>query len=254
MKHGEFVWYDLVTTDLAAAEAFYKSVVGWEASDSGLPGAKYMILSIGDKPIGGMMAIPAEAGQMPPAWNAHVAVDDVDAAAAKAASLGGKVLRGPENIPEVGRFAVIADPHGAVIMIFKGSMENPPPKPEPMSPGSFGWHELMAGDLDSAWEFYASMFGWTKDEPFDMGEMGIYQLFSVGGQQVGGMMTKPADMPAPPFWLYYINVEAIDAAVQRVAAAGGRVVLEPMEVPGGSWIVQCLDPQGAMFAMAATKR
>jgi len=87
----------------------------------------------------------------------------------------------------------------------------------------------------------------------DMGPMGIYQLFATGDGPVGGMMTKPPQIPTP-FWTYYFNVEAVDAPVARVTQGGGKVVNGPMQVPGGSWIVQCFDPQGAFFAMVGPKR
>ena len=123
----------------------------------------------------------------------------------------------------------------------------------PGTPGHIGWHELHAGNGESAFAFYAGLFGWTKAEAMDMGPMGIYQIFATGGAPIGGMMTKTPDTPAP-FWLYYFNVEAIDAAIARVTAAGGRIALDPHQVPGGSWIAQCIDPQGAMFAMVGGKR
>ena len=120
-------------------------------------------------------------------------------------------------------------------------------------PGHFSWHELFAGELAGAFAFYADIFGWTRDQAIDMGPMGTYQLFATGGAATGGMMTKMPAMPSP-FWLYYVNVDAIDAAVARVNKAGGSIVNGPHEVPGGSWIVQCLDPQRAMFALVAPKR
>lgn len=86
-----------------------------------------------------------------------------------------------------------------------------------------------------------------------MGPMGMYQTFATGGAAVGGMMGKMPEAPAS-FWLYYFNVEALDAAVARVTLGGGKTLMEPQQVPGGSWIVQCLDPQGALFAMVAEKR
>jgi hypothetical protein len=112
---------------------------------------------------------------------------------------------------------------------------------------------LHAGDGASAFAFYSGLFGWTKAEAVDMGPMGIYQTFASGGAAIGGMMTKMPDAPAP-FWLYYFNVDAIDAAVARAKDSGGSIVLEPHQVPGGSWIAQCLDPQGALFAMVAARR
>ena len=86
-----------------------------------------------------------------------------------------------------------------------------------------------------------------------MGAMGTYQIFNIKGQQAGGMMKKMDQEPAA-HWLYYITVDAIDAAQDRVKSAGGQVINGPMEVPGGSWIINGLDPQGAMFALVAPKR
>jgi uncharacterized protein len=87
----------------------------------------------------------------------------------------------------------------------------------------------------------------------DMGPMGIYQMFAFGGEAIGGMMTKPPSMPAP-CWMYYFNVDGIDAAKARVETGGGAILNGPMEVPGGHWIVQCRDPQGAMFCLVAPRR
>jgi predicted enzyme related to lactoylglutathione lyase len=112
---------------------------------------------------------------------------------------------------------------------------------------------LHACDGASAFAFYAGLFGWTKAEAVDMGAMGIYQTFATGGAPIGGMMTKTPQTPAP-FWLYYFNVEAVDAAMARVKDAGGQIIHGPMQVPGGSWIAHCLDPQGAIFALVGSKR
>ena len=172
--------------------------------------------------------------------------------AEQAKRLGGGVLVPPGDIPNVGRFAVIFDPHKAPIAVFKGSgtMSETPFKPN--TPGRVGWHELMAGDWKSAFEFYSKLFGWQKAEAMDMGPMGTYQLFSAGGETLGGMMTKPETVPHP-FWTYYFNVEGINAAAARVTKGGGKILGGPMEVPGGGWIVQCMDPQGAMFALFGKK-
>jgi uncharacterized protein len=158
----------------------------------------------------------------------------------------------PTDIPNIGRFAMVADPQGAVFNLFKPVSDMPPPPPDPATPGLVGWHELMAADGEKAFAFYADLFGWTKDEAIDMGAMGRYQLFAAGGAAIGGMMTKPADVPAP-FWGYYFQVDAIGAALERLKAASGKVINGPMEVPGGSWIVQGVDPQGAMFSLVSRK-
>lgn len=125
------------------------------------------------------------------------------------------------------------------------------PVPEPMSQGHVGWHELMAVDWTAALPFYQELFGWTKAEAIDIGEMGIYQLFALGDRSIGGMFNKPAAVPVP-FWLYYVSVGPIDAAAARVTSSGGQILNGPMEVPGGMWIVQCRDPQGAIFALVGS--
>jgi predicted enzyme related to lactoylglutathione lyase len=253
--HGRFVWYDVMTTDTKAAESFYRQVIGWDAKDSGMPDHSYTLLSMGPSTVGGLMPIPQDARKagVRPAWMGYIGVDNIDAYAKRVMSAGGAIHRGPEDIPGIGRFAVAGDPHGAGFMLFQGtSSEAPPPTPAG-TPGHVGWHELHAGDGQTAFAFYSGLFGWTKAEAMPMGDMGVYQIFAIDGTPAGGMMTKMPQSPAP-FWLYYFNVEALDPAIERVKNGGGQIANGPMEVPGGSWIAQCFDPQGAMFAMVAPKR
>jgi predicted enzyme related to lactoylglutathione lyase len=249
-----FVWYDLMTTDPAAAEAFYRAVVGWNAKIWGETGA-YTLVGPGDAMVAGIMALPdavLAAGGMP-GWLGYVAVADVDAATAELAQAGGAVHKPPTDIPEVGRFSVVADPQGAVFQLFTPLAGDNPPVVAPGTPGHIGWHELYAVDWAAVFDFYADRFGWTKADAIDMGPMGTYQLFAAGGVPIGGMMNKPEMIPRP-FWGFYFNVPEIDAAAARVAENGGMVLMGPQEVPGGAWIVQCVDPQGAVFALTAPTR
>jgi uncharacterized protein len=250
-----FVWYDAMTSDLKAAETFYTQVLGWAAKDAGMLDRRYTIVSAGMAMVGGLMPITAEAAAMgaKPCWTGYVGVPDVDAFAQRVKAEGGAVHRPPKDIPGVGRFAVVADPQGAVFILFKGNGQSDQTPAAPGAPGTIGWHELYANDGASAFAFYAKLFGWTKTEDLDMGAMGVYQMFATGGPAVGGMMTKPPEVPMP-YWLYYFNVDAIDAAMARVTQQGGKVLMGPHEVPGGQWILQCQDPQGAMFALVAPKR
>lgn len=250
-----FVWYELMTTDMDAAERFYRDVVGWRVKDSGLTDRRYSILSAGEIPVGGLMALPqhvADAGGRP-SWMGYVGVGNVDDHAARVRQAGGAIHRGPEEIPGAGRFAIVADPQGANFALFQGPPGQPPPTAPAGTPGHAGWNELYAANWQEAFAFYAGLFGWQKDQAVDMGPMGIYQLFAAGGPAIGGMMTKTPEFPSP-VWLFYWNVEAIDAAAARVTGKGGKVLNGPMQVPGGSWIVQCSDPQGAMFALVAPHR
>ncbi len=250
----KFVWYDVMTTDMKAAEKFYTRVIGWDAKDSGMPGQSYTLFSAGTTMVGGLMPIPDDARKagVPPAWMGYIGVDDVDAYAARVKKAGGAIHRAPEDIPGVGRFAVAADPHGAGFMLFTPNSDQQPAPVAPGTPGHIGWHELCAGDRETAFAFYSGLFGWTKAEAVES-PAGLYQTFATGGAPVGGMMTKPPQVPQPG-WLFYFNVDAIDAAIGRVKAHGGEVLHGPMQVPGGSWIAQCRDPQGAMFAVVANKQ
>jgi uncharacterized protein len=247
-----FLWYELLTPDVAAAKAFYGAVVGWTMSDGGQPGMPYTIVSAGTHGVGG---IAEAAAGMPSHWVGYLGVDDTDATARRIADAGGRVLREPDDIPQVGRFAAVADPGGAVFMLLTPlPRHDVPPPAEPGTPGTIGWHELYAGNgQEAAFAFYAEQFGWQTLDSLDMGPMGQYRIFGIDGVQLGGMMDKPAEMPASA-WTFYIDVDGIDAATERLAAHGGRVLMGPHEVPGGSWIVQATDPQGVPFAMVAARR
>lgn len=255
MDH-RFVWYDLLTTDLDAAMAFYSDVAGFAHADSGMPGP-YNILSAGGVNIGGAMQLTDEMRQMglPPCWLGHIGVDDIEATVAKVAELGGTIHRPPTDIPGVGRFAVVGDPQGAGFHLFQPNADRPPAPPIPAGTvGKVGWRELLAVDWEAVWPFYEQAFGWKKNDTVDMGPMGKYQLWrAYGDDPDGGMFTKPPEIPVP-HWLYYFVVHGADAAAERIKAGGGEVLMGPHEVPGGGWIVQARDPQGAVFAVLSNDR
>lgn len=257
--HGKFIWCELMTSDTEAAGRFYSAVVGWSVKAMPMgEGMTYHLFEIGEGDkcpgIGGMMTLPAElAGHVPPNWSGYVAVDDVDRTAQAFEAGGGMIHRQPEDIPGVGRFAVVADPHGAVINIMTPlPMDDMPMAPEG-APGTVGWYELYADNLEEAFDFYAGIFGWTRDHDHDMGSMGVYRIFAEHGKAIGGMMARPEGVPVP-CWVYYFNVDGLDAALSRVTAVGGRIVNGPMEVPGGSWIAHCTDPQGAFFCLVSMRK
>lgn len=252
---GRFVWHELMTSDTRAATAFYADVIGWTIEDSGMPGLDYLIASAGKDMVAGIMTMPphAAAGGAKPAWLGYIAVDEVDVAAVHLSAHGGTLHRAPEDIPGVGRFAVVSDPHGAVFCLFHSDT----PGGEAvklMAPGHVGWNELMCADVEEAMAFYHRLFHWQKDTAMDMGPLGTYQMFAVGGNAIGGMMRKPPEMPGPHRWQYYFTVEGLDAAGERVKAGGGQVLDQPMEVPGGAWIIPCVDPQGASFSLVSMTR
>jgi predicted enzyme related to lactoylglutathione lyase len=248
---GKFIWYELHTGDPAAARTFYEDVVGWTLSEADGENAGYTILSAGERGVGGIAACEERSKT---GWTAYVAVADADAAAARIAAAGGEVRHGPADIPDVGRFATIADPQGAVLRLLAPRGDGEMAPLDRMAPGNVGWHELYTTDWEAAFGFYSAQFGWAKDQTMDMGAMGTYQLFAAeeGGEAIGGMMNM-ADLPKPA-WGFYFVVEGVDAAAERVKQAGGQVVMGPMEVPDGSFVIQGRDPEGEMFALVSKTR
>jgi hypothetical protein len=244
---GRFVWYDLLTTDTKAAAAFYGEVVGWKTQ--AWEGSHYTLWVGSQGPLGGVMELPDEAKKMgaPPHWMANVTVADVDKSAARARELGGKVHREPSDIPSVGRFAVIADPQGASLSIFKPA--DAMGGQDTTKPGAFCWNELLTTDAKAGFAFYHELFGWEHLLDHDMGPMGTYLIYGRGGERLGGMFTMPREMKAPPSFLYYVQVASLEAALACAKRLGAKVLNGPMEVPGGAHVVTLLDPQGAAFSL-----
>jgi uncharacterized protein len=252
-SHGRFLWYELMTSDPKAAKAFYAEVVGWRVREAA-PAMAYSLFLAGEQPVCGLADLPVEAraAGIKPHWIGYVGVDDVDATAARITHLGGTVHGPPMDVPNISRFSVVADPQTAAFALFKWQNPDHDPLPDPDTAGGVGWHELLAADCEKALAFYRELFGWEKAGA-DVDAMGTYQLFSAGGQIIGGMFTKPAMAPTP-FWLFFFTTGDIDAAAQRVHACGGQILEGPMATSGGRRVVRCLDPQGATFALTGGER
>jgi uncharacterized protein len=247
-SQGNFVWYELVTSNIPAAEAFYGRVVGWDAQAFEGGGEPYKILSMKGKGVGGLMRLPE--GMSQPFWMGYVGTSDIDAAVARWKDSGGSVHRA-FDIPNVGRIALVADPQGVGFAMIQGASDRSSEAFDQSAPGHGNWHELHTTDSQAAFDFYAGQFGWTKGAALDMGPMGTYQLFEANGVQIGGMMNS-SNFPRP-MWLYYFGTGNIDDAAKRVTDNGGAILHGPSEVPGGGFIIQARDPQGAMFALVGRR-
>jgi predicted enzyme related to lactoylglutathione lyase len=254
--HGRFVWYVLLTTDIEAAKAFYTKVVGWGTRDASMPGMPYTVFTAGETAVSGVTDLPKHGRGERPGWMGYVSVNDVGATADRIKQLGGAIYVEPQEIlnfnrfsviHNVSRFSVVADPQMAMLALFQWLRPDQEQTVDLRTRGCVGWHELYAADHEKAWDFYSELFGWQKAGAL-IDEVGKYQLFSAGGQTIGGIDTKPPTVPLP-FWLYYFNVGDIDAAVERVKAGSGQILTGPIQVPSGNWIVHCADPQGAIFAL-----
>jgi predicted enzyme related to lactoylglutathione lyase len=247
--YGRFVWYELMTTDMTAAKVFYASVVGWGAQDASTPRMAYALFTVSKAFVSGLVGLSEDARKLgaTPRWVGYVGVDDVDAAVDRVKRRGGAVHVPPTDVSDLSRFSIVADPQMASLALIKWLRPNQQQTAELGKPGRVGWHELHSTDVEKAFAFYGELFDWQKADA-DTGPLGTYQLFSAAGQTIGGMFTMPPT-GSIPFWLYYFNVGDIDVASERVRAGGGQVIEGPLELPGGSWIARCMDPQGAMFAL-----
>jgi hypothetical protein len=250
---GRPVWYELMTTDTEAAEKFYKNVIGWTSEP--FPGAQnpYTVFKRSPKDqVAGLMPRP-DGMNMPPFWAMYVAVPSLDEAVTHIKRLGGSALSGVIDVPTVGRLQMMKDPQGAAFYIIQPTPREERPETPPQV-GDASWHELMTTDAPAAMKFYGDLFGWQPGEAMDMGDQGKYHIFNRPHGMIGGMMNKPPAMATvPPHWMIYFRVPDINAAVERVKANGGQILNGPMEVPGGSKIVNAMDPQGAGFSLHELK-
>ena len=243
--HGSPVWYELATNDLPAARRFYAAVLGWSVVDSGMPGMEYLLAKEGETNVAGIYGADQAS-----AWTLYFAVTDCDAAVAQALATGATVLVPPGDVPGTGRFAVLADPQGAPFGLLQ---------PIPMEDGSIGgafdqnrdghgnWHELVCPDPKAGLKYYMDLFGWTLEQSMPMGPDFIYHIFACNGVQIGGAFAP--DNPAAPYWKPYFGTASTSAMVKTVTEAGGTVLHGHDEVPGGTFTLQCRDPQGAIFAL-----
>jgi predicted enzyme related to lactoylglutathione lyase len=251
---SDFVWYEFHTPDAASAAAFYSAVLGWGTHDAGRSDRSYTFVTVGNIPIGGLLQKPAAsfANGAKPGWMGYIAVDDLDKTVKRVQQAGGIVHHAMEPIPGVGSFAVVADPQDAIFVLFQPNDASSQERPAPGTPGSAAWHDLAAIDWESDFNFYSSLFGWTKADAVPMGASGVYQLFATGGAPIGGMMNR-MDPAQSPGWFYYFHVDEIGAAVARVKQHGGTMTHGPSVVPGGQQIAHCLDPQGGAFGIVTPR-
>jgi predicted enzyme related to lactoylglutathione lyase len=250
---GRPLWYELMTTDMEAAAAFYSKIVGWTTTPFAGAGHPYTMFNrSGGIPVAGVMTTPAGVNA-PPFWAMYVGVPNLEEAAARVKALGGAECSPIIEVPTVGRMQMVQDPQGAAFYIYEPASADQPPEAA-ADVGEASWHELMTTDAAAAMTFYNALFGWQPGEPLDMGAMGKYHLFNRPHGMIGGMMNKGPEMAnVPPNWGIYFRVPDVAAAIARITANGGRVLNGPMEVPGGDLIVNAMDPQGAAFSLHARK-
>ncbi len=254
-----FIWYELMTSDTDAAIDFYTNVIGWTAADhpnSAAGGMRYVVLSAGQSGVGGILQLDEsmKGAGAKPMWVGYIHVDDADDAARRIKEAGGSIHVPPTDIPNVGRFAMAADPgHAPFYVMTPLPMEGPPPAPDG-TPGHFSWRELASSAGEKAsFDFYSGLFGWQTMQEMPMGAMGTYRIFGDGTDAWGGMMDKPQQMPTSR-WNFYATVDSVESAAEQVKARGGQVLMGPMQVPDNSFVIHAMDPQGAAFSLRSVNR
>lgn len=245
---GRFIWQELLCNDLTAATFFYSRVMQWKAQPFSQGSPYLMFTAIDGRSVAGAMRLSDEsrAAGIAPHWRGYIGAEDVDATVAQAASLGARVVQQAQDVPTVGRVALLADPEGATFGLFR-----PLPTAAPHDSGhkGFAWNELAARHRESALAFYQRLFGWELRAPMDMGGGFHYQTFGIGAQDFGGAYSIPAERAMPPAWCPYATGASADDTADRVLAAGGQVIHGPIDVPGGGRIVQFFDSQHALCAV-----
>lgn len=245
---GKFVWYELTTPDAAAARRFFADVLGWDSRDGSVPGIDYSLMSAAGCDVAGLMG---QQEGMPAAWLGYICVEDIDAAFTSAAAAGATPILPVSPIPGVGRFSILIDPTGAPFGLLEYAGEFPKPTiPNKGTRSNFWWRELHTGDREKAFAFYSGQFGWSEIDRMPMGPVEFYQIF--GDEIPRGGIFVDSDAKAP-HWLFYVWVEDVDATVEKIGKAGGKVLYGPSEVPGGAWIVSASDPQGVTFAVVGDR-
>jgi len=242
---GRFVWFDLMTTEPEKAIEFYTKVVGWGTTQWEGPSA-YTMWTNASMPLGGVMALPPESGA-PPHWLAYISSPDVDATASQAEALGGKTLVAPNDVPTVGRFAVMSDPQGAIFAIFTPAKQAPGHEGPPAQ-GEFSWHELATREQPAAYRFYETLFGWNKTNAMDMGPAGNYYILAKDGISRAGV-TGHLPKGVSPHWLPYVEVDDPDATIARAKKLGAKIPMAPEDIPGVGRFGIFQDPTGAVLAV-----
>jgi hypothetical protein len=252
-EKGRFVWNDLMTSDPEASLKFYTELFGWETREVEMGEmGKYTFIKAGGRENGGMVTMDPAQG-IPAHWLSYLTVDDVDELVRRAEELGLEVRFPPTDIPEVGRFSVVADPAGAVFAAFK-AIRPVPPTPDGTPPaGAFCWNELLTHDPAAAGEFYRAVCGWGVEE-VDMGDLGTYTLYQRDGREIAGMMQMPPDAQAPSMWLLYVAVDDVDDSAKKIGELNGTLFVPPKDIPNVGRFAVAADPTGATFAIYKSEK
>jgi predicted enzyme related to lactoylglutathione lyase len=246
---GTPCWVDLMTTDVEAANDFYRQLFGWQIEVGPPETGGYGMCLVNGRPVAGTMAMQ-EGNNHPPVWSTYLATEDADATMIAAEKAGATVLAPVMDVMQFGRMGVFQLPSGGAVGLWQSGTHHGFALSN--EPGAVAWNEFMTRDYEGAKSFYGEVFGYQYQEIEDAGFN--YATISLDGQRpIGGIGELPPGVPQhiPPHWRVYFEVADADAAAARTTELGGTVIQEPRDMPYGRW-VDLADPQGAMFSAIRT--
>ena len=244
-------YVELTCPDPHAAKGFYWPLLGWQFEDVDMGEAGvYVAVSVRGDSVAGITGQMPQLQGHPAFWGVYLAVDDVDAAAAKVEPAGGTVEAAPFDVLELGRMASIQDPTGVRVNLWQAGQSIGSVRVN--EPGCPIWHELTSPDLPRATAFYSAVLGveW-ESMPMETGD--DYTCLMVAGRPVGGAFPPQMD-GIPPHWDVYFNVEDCDATVARAVELGGSALVPAYDLLGVGRVAMVRDPQGALVAFLENPR
>ncbi len=248
---GRFVWCDLMATDPEAARRFYGALFPvWQLGARGEPEAGFQRIALSGRTIGSFVDLDPAYG-LPSHWVPYLTVRSVDEACARAKELGGTVHSAPMEMAGLGRFAVLADPQGAVFSPIEPAEELPEHN-GPMPAGAFCWLELLTTDAASAGGVLREGAGLVARRGPD-GRRALPPLPPRRARRRRhGADARGA--PDKPGWLAYVYTSDMDASVARVTELGGHLWRPVSHVPGVGQFAVAADPNGAKVALFRSER
>jgi predicted enzyme related to lactoylglutathione lyase len=252
-KHGEFCWHDLETARPAEAKKFYLDLFHWNTKDvpMGDGGQSYTVLTKKNENVAGLFPMPKESQSkgMNTHWNTYIAVDNIQESTKKAKSLGATLLAEPFKMGDQGYMAVIKDPTGATVNLWKST--NSEDSALVNEEGAPCWNELITQNLNQARDFYSKLFGWKIEA--QKGSKVPYYVAKLGSERIGGMIeTTPTlrnALPGPSTWITFFQVDACNRTAESAKKQGGTIVVEPTTAPHFGTFSLIKDPQGSVFSV-----
>lgn len=247
VKQGALVWTEYLSRMPDRALAFYAAVAGFSFGPAAPDHGGYRQIDGASGVVGGLFPLSDDhvAGGAQSGWLPYFAVDDVDGAAARAASAGGAIIMPPWDIGGAGRFALLADPAGAPFYVMRSAVQGDSGVFSLTDIGRCCWAELVAPDADAALAFYGALFGWTHGGDMPMpGGSGMRYAFLNHGETGFGAIWSGAPGDVRPQWHLYFSVPDVDVLPDIVLAHGGHAHGEIMDVPGGR-VLSARDGEGA---------